>query len=367
MLSKEPTIDLLILTNRMTEDYAKQGALKDFYETSLLDEWPKEWIDMRSQVETGGKLYGIPKRHTQSFFGWNDELAERLEIEKPNQPWTWDQYQALCQNLSYDLTGNGRNDFYLMRGDDHRAVPSPFINDFLMQYGYQYALPGGSFQTKEFEILMGLFMDIYSSGALLGIDERAPILANEEALLMTRFAPDTALTNIDGKHSFLLPPTIDTGNPGYVGVLYMYSLPQNAPHEELALEFLRGTLDPDLQKVVMTMNQSFTKTMPEYYVYNYDLYYYGAFTPDQAGAMTYVVDTVDNYEICLVADIDGEMSHEIFEYYTFMREHILLNSGHWYDLAIHWFDLLPQYMNNTLPLAELTRSLDRRMDMMQRE
>lgn len=237
LLSQESTIDLFILTSAMIRDYARLGALKDFYETSLLERWPEAWIDMQHQAETDGKLYGLPMKHEQSFWGWYDDLAQKLGIEKPSQPWTWDQYLNLCQTLPYDLNGDGSNDFFLMTGSAHNNLHLAFENDFLTQYAYQYALTGGSFQTPEFERLMQLFIDIYSSGALLEIGGRSPVFEDEEALLMTRFYPGSQISNIDGKHSFLLPPTIDTIDPGYVAFVYMYSLPQNAPHEELALEF----------------------------------------------------------------------------------------------------------------------------------
>lgn len=107
--------------------------------------------------------------------------------------------------------------------------------------------------------------------------------------------------------------------------------------------------------------------MPTHYVSNEDLSYYGAFAPDQTGAMTYTVESTKNYEIYPISEMGGEINPEDFENFTFMREHILLNTGDWGDLSILWYELVPQYLNGTLPLAELTRNLDNRMAMMQKE
>ncbi len=367
LLSNEAMLDLLILGTRLSMDYAKQGVFVNLYETPLLDSWPQSWIDMKKQAETDGKLYGFPKAIYQSFFGWNDSLAEHIKVKMPEGAWTWEDYLQLCKTLPYDINGDGIKEFFLMRGHYHSSGLSGFINDFLEQYAYQYALQGGAFQTKEFEHLMTIFMDIYSSGALVDMRGNMPTFQGADAALISAFSSEDGFIINDWIHTFLLPPTLDSNEPGYVGALYSYSLLHNAPNSKVALDFLQSAFDPNIQNIISHESQIFTKKIPEYYAVNPAISLYDAFAPDEKGNMTYTVSNTDNYIVYLWTDEYEEISEVAFQKFIFMREHLLPNTGDWYELSRLWFELMPQYMNNTLQLSEMTAALDSRMAMMQKE
>jgi ABC-type glycerol-3-phosphate transport system substrate-binding protein len=367
LLGKGSTLDLLILPCRLTADYARQGVLTNFYDTSLMTTWPQAWINVRSQAEIDGKLFGFPKAIYQSFFGWFDTLAQQVGVEKPDRLWTWDAFNKLCQTLPYDLNADGNKDFILMRGDYHSSGLSGWVNDFSEQYAYQYALRGGSFQTPEFEHLIHIFIDICSSGALSKMNDYLPLFNSQDAALISRFSSDSEFMFLGDNCSFMLPPVLDTDNPGYVGQFYTFSLLNNAPHKEAALHFLESALEPTIQNMFVHTGGIFTKTMPEYRITNSSVSLFEAFAPDQEGNMVYTVDNTDGYVIYPVLDEIGEISQENFEDYILMREHLLPNTGYWYELSRLWFELIPQCMNGTLQLPELSLALDDRMAMMQKE
>lgn len=348
LLSNESTIDLLILTNRLTADFAKQDSCINFYDTTLFSAWPETWINVRSQAEIEGKLFGFPKAIHQDFYGWNEPLAHSVGIDKPNQIWTWDDYRVLCQTLPYDLDGDDNKEFLLMRGNYHMNGLTGFVNDFFEQYAYQYALRGSSFQTTEFEHLNQLFIDILSSGALSDARGVVSIFKGEDALLLSAFTGDSATPFSGDPHSFLPYPTLNAENPGYVGWFYTYSLLKSAPHPELAINFLKNALNPDIQSMTAELNQVFTRTLPKYSVVNEAVSLFDAFAPDAKGMMTYTVSHNNEYTIYPLETYIGEISPEDFETYQFMREHLLLNTGDWYELSKLWFETFVQYTSDVL-------------------
>ncbi len=365
LLSKESKLDLLILTNKIRDDYSKHGILVDLYETSLLDAWPEGFIDIRQQAETDGKLFGFPKRLYNFSFTWFDALAERVDAQKPSQPWSWEEFAAMAIQLPYDLNLDGKKEYGLMHGNAHINGMVGFIDDHLEQYAYQYALNGGSFQTPEFARLMELFMETYASGALNA--KGVPLFKDEPAMLLSRILTVDDYVGMHNSCSFVLPPTIDVEQPGYVGWYYTFSLLSNAPHTEAALDFLRNGLDERIQSMYNELDEVFTKEIPQYYVNNDAVHMLTAFAPDQNGELTYTVSNTESYTVTELSEETRKTVQEVYESFVFMREHFLPNTGEWYRLSILWFELLPQYMNNTLSLEEMTRAMDQRMAIMQGE
>jgi len=367
LLGGESAIDLLVLTNRSTANYAEKGGCVDFYSTPLLSEWPRDWIDIRQQAETEGKLYGFPKQIDLRFFGWNESLAKKAGVNKPDYIWTWDEFRDICQTIPFDADGDGVKEYLLMRGYYHVNGLSGYVDDFLEQYAYEHALENGSIQTPEFEYLNQLFINVLDSGALGSMRGVVPVYDGEEALLISIFSANSTAPLTGEQYSFLPYPTLNADNPGYVGWLYSYSLLHNAPHPDLAINFLSNALNPDIQIMATELTQSFVKTLPNYIVFNEAISLFEAFAPDEQGAMTYTVTDTSGYSIYPLADIFGEISGEVFEAYQQMREHLLPNTGDWYELAILWYELIPHYMSGDLPFSELSLALDNRMTMMQGE
>lgn len=367
LLSNESTLDLLILQNTLTNDFAVQGAFVDFYDTDLFSAWPKDWIDVQKQAETDGRLFGFPKSIDQNFLGWNKPLAQRVGADKPSLIWTWDDYLELCQTLPYDLDGDAQKDFLLMRGNYHVSGLSGFVNDFFEQYAYQYALKGGSFLAPEFEKLVRLFMDILASKALGNWEEAVPVFEGEDAVLLTAFSGDCDDVLSETRHAFLPYPVLNWEDPGYAGLFYTYSLLKNAPHQALAIDFLKNAFHSDVQSMAVGLNQVFTRTLPKYIIVNEGTSLYDAFAPDANGAMTYSVAGEGGYAIYPLDERLGEISPEVFEAYQFMREYLLPYNSQWVEISILWFEMFEQYQSGALPLPEVLRAMDARMAMMQGE
>ncbi len=372
LLSGAPKLDLLILGAGTRAHYVRQGLIADLYTTSLLSAWPDTLIDFQEQAESGrGELFGFPKAIHQNVFGWNEPLAKSVQAERPRDVWSWDDFEALCSALRYDANGDGVNEYYLMQGHAHENGMSGFVNEFLEQYAYQYALKGGSFQTEEFKHLMRLFQKIHASGALMRKESPAVLFEGESAALIELYSYQASFYGDGTRTTFFPLPTLDMEKPAYVGQLYSFSLLNNAPHREPAIEFLRSALDADIQNMVSADSEMITKRMPEYYAFNPNVSIYEAFAPNEQGELTHVVDSLKDYIVSPIFHEDPDMpaakNPETYPRFAFMKEHVLVNTAEWYDLSRLLFQLLPGYMDGSRSFDEVAAALDMQMAMMQNE
>ncbi len=370
LMNQESTLDLLILTHQMMRDYSAKGLLCDFYQTDLLSQWPEEWIDIRQQAEIAGALYGFPQRLEVSYWQWYSTLAKAADVDQPSQVWTWEDFVDMCQNLPYDLNGDGANDFYLTWGWGHRNLKLPYMQNLMEQYFHQVIAPGGQFETPEFEQVMKMFMDIYTSGALEPFGASRLLLNGDHAVLMTELVGSTGyLLSLD-QHLLMLAPVLDVENPQYMGSYYSFCMPRTAPNQELAIAFLQSALEPELQDVFDQEVQSFTKARPNYCIANdMDV----SFTQNEKYGMHYVVDNIGNYRVYpvdLLYPLNSSWGKHIPEYYDlfiFKRERFMPDDTRWTPIAILWYDLLTQYVDGQMTWQAMAQALDARWAMMQGE
>ncbi|MEK5444976.1 ABC transporter substrate-binding protein [Fredinandcohnia sp. FSL W7-1320] len=83
------------------DDLFTEDELKDFYENAL------------DAYTFDGKLYGVPNSLTVHAMLLNLDLFEERGVEPPaNGEWTWDEFFAAAEKLTFDRDNDGKTDVY---------------------------------------------------------------------------------------------------------------------------------------------------------------------------------------------------------------------------------------------------------------
>ncbi len=95
--------------------------LTDYVSQDVVDNiWSFGTDAYRFNTETGARgdsadpLYGLPKDVGPFGFGYNTVLFDKLGLEAPSadEPMTFDEFVALCKELTVDMDGDGETDHW---------------------------------------------------------------------------------------------------------------------------------------------------------------------------------------------------------------------------------------------------------------
>lgn len=360
-------LDVLLVSDHTRQTLAQHGALRDLYTTELLSQWPDEWIDLRRQLEgEDGKLYGFPRSVEVGYMCWYDDLAKLMGIEKPGTLWTWDDFAGMATDTNYDMDGNGIRDFCLCEGASHTVNGMVGFDSTAMEvYTYQRVLHGECFDSPEFERLLNQFLAVYQSQAL-NPDGVAMFQGQAAQLITTMTEGKMGLMPLEG-YSYVNFPTLYQDDPGYMGRSYVFALLNNAPHPDLALDFLRTALELcegriSGDEIAAYINQAF----PDVTVVCWGNSAMAGFAPNEKGEMVNVCQPGD-YTLEAVTDFTDMLLQQDYTDYNFMRTHFIPVTGEWYRVCKVLYEMLPQYLSGSVTLNQITAAMDQRMRMMLNE
>ena len=126
MMSKNGDIDLLMtyeMFNPMpTYQYFASGAIEDLSQYPEITQYLPEYVDRFAACTVDGHLIAIPERVYLEAFVVNDPLAEKMGIEVPTGPWTWEDFKAIGEQVLAYNEANGTN-YYLF----HDNLNAPYV------------------------------------------------------------------------------------------------------------------------------------------------------------------------------------------------------------------------------------------------
>ena len=356
--------DLLLCTSIVMDKLADQEMLYNIYETGFISAWPEIWIDISSELEINGRLYGLPVSISQYYWMWNNPLAERSGAKLPDYPYSWDEFVEIAADLDYDFDSNGIRDMQLIQGiistKENRKdmIDDAFIAYFESQMlDHRSLAADASFCTDEFRHLLDLYSKLLK---IRGTWTAASSFRGESAYLIRSLGLSDSYFFNDGMHSVVLPPTVDKDNPEYLGMVDVAVIPLKSSNLELALTFCQGMLDPKLNSYYTNFDRFFFKVMPKCYVYvEYPQMDINGGDISIVSSKTLQSESWDYYEIPL--------TQEEFDMYTYCREHVLPETLLWKKLSREWENCLDNYLNGTFTFEQMTNQLDVALDMMLNE
>lgn len=358
-------LDMLLVSDSTRQTLVNHRVLQNLYETGLLSQWPDSWIDLRQQLETeDGQLYGFPRSVEVGYFSWYDDLGAQVGMEKPDALWTWDDFTRMATDVNYDVDGNGTQDFCLLSGMYFDTGMTGFHSAPLEVYTYQRVLQGGSFSSQEFSRLLEQFIEVYQSQALIP-DDIALFQERRAQLIMSITESGSGLWTPDG-YSYLNYPTLYPDTPAYLGRSYVFALLNNAPHPELALEFLHTSLELCERRIYDDITTYMNQSFPDTQITCWDSTTSVGFMPNEKGELIRVCQPGDS-TLQTTTDFTNVLSPQNFTDYNFMRSHFLPITGQWYSVSSVLYEMLPQYFNGSITLAQITTAMDQRIRMMQNE
>ena len=229
-MNGQSDFDLAIATYRLTRAMLERGYIQTL-DTIGLTEYPEQLIDLRHLLMVDGKLIGIPLWEVQSCYFWDAGLARKAGISYPASAgyWTWEDFAELCRQLPKDTDGDGEPDVYLMYGT--MLADCPYLQnvnpDMILNYLPLHADDMDTFFTEYFD----LFREIFTSDALLAFDR-------SETKKHVLISYSSGLNPIDRAGTLMPIPVFSADEDYQMGGVSSLVLMQNAPHAELAADFL---------------------------------------------------------------------------------------------------------------------------------
>ena len=340
-------IDLIICTPQIIRKCAAAGQLVNLYETPLLSQWPDYWIDIREQAETEGALYGIPHSLVQCYWLWDDAQAQRMGVDRPPMLQTWNDFYRFTQQIKEKAADAGIDNPRIMYGlISSDPNMNGMVDDYLQLYFYQHVLNGGTFHTEEFHDLMELYRVAAQEPFSIvydGADTKDPLIISFVLTDSFFYDQENAV--------MMLPPVLDRKAPAYLSRYSAFALPVSNQQPALALDFLAGTLDAQLNRFFTDFNQYFMYSMPEYFVepvpVELDAY--------QNNVEEVTLETLALHESACFPPAFGMAE---FEMYSFARQHALFDTLEWHSLYPAWQVALNSYINDLDEFSTISDALD---------
>lgn len=261
-MTGEMDFDLAILDAETVNRMTQKGYVETLDEAIGLTEYPDKLIDIEKWVTLDGKMFMIPMSISQSIWVWNDLVARKCGIEFPAKDgvWTWEEYCELSKKFPMDTDGDGEPDAYFKGGASYMAAPL-LVNqdaDMFLNYIEIYPQEMDRFMDEYFD----LFTESFTSPGLLPQDQNASVLIERWSVGTPMKAPGIMLPK----------PVFDSENPLYPAEIEGCFKAKNAPHSELANDFLNVLLSDEVLYTYVTNDEvSFvTKEPPTKRITNYD-------------------------------------------------------------------------------------------------
>ncbi len=351
-MTEPPTgIDLIICTPQIIRKSVAAGQLVNFYETPLLSQWPDCWIDIREQAETGGALYGIPHSLSQYYWLWDTAQAQGIGIDRPPMLQTWNDFYHFARQMQQKAADAGIDNLRIMYG---LISPDPNMNgmvdDYLQLYFYQHVLGGGTFHTEEFHDLMELYRIAAQEPFSLVYDN-----PDAKPPLISSFGLTGSFFYDKENAVMMLPPVLDRKAPAYLSRYSAYALPVSSQQPELALTFLEGTQDAQLNCFYTDFNQYFMYSMPKYFVEPVPVALCARQSDSEELTAEVTLQTLACHES---ACFPPAFSMAEFEMYSFARQHALFDTLEWHSLYKAWQVALNSYINDLDEFSTISAALD---------
>lgn len=238
MMSKNGDIDLLMtyeMFNPMpTYQYFASGAIEDLSQYPEITQYLPEYVDRFAACTVDGHLIAIPERVYLEAFVVNDPLAEKMGIEVPTGPWTWEDFKAIGEQVLAYNEANGTN-YYLF----HDNLNAPYILHLLVTNAIDVMGGESHFTDKQYQRGMEAWLWVVESGLVMDSSKfRDPM---GKAL----FTHKTGLIygNMGTMHYILPPAFSDTTRFKMSNSAVMMNA--NSRHKEEAIYFLSCFFSPE--------------------------------------------------------------------------------------------------------------------------
>lgn len=373
-------VDILIVNNLFRDSLANSGLLVDLYEDGAVASWPEHYIDIKRHCEVEGRLVSLPRAMQQFFFGWSDELALMLGIEKPPVDWSWDDLLNLAREANTDPDGDGIKDAYLFYGSmNNRNGLANYLDDYFNQYLCQYGARADGQSAEKLEALFAMQKELLALDVLLPMGSPAPVFQDNEAILFKFYSaqgPVTSNSLYFSDTQWLPLPVIDKDQPGYIALMTFYCVLKSAPNPEAARLAMQMLAQPEYQdKGYGKSEEIFIKDLPK------DEIHHPTFNPEafvldsDSRESTLVVDDVSVY--ALVDRIFGEAMYvpENYDYHdgndgkdthpmaVMMREHAYLFPADIKDIYAVYVDGLKAYLEEKITAKEAVQAIHEQIRM----
>jgi len=239
MMSEEGDIDILcVQENAMgacSAQMLRSGAIVEIGERPEIQEHLSAYKDIWNIVSADGHMYAIPVMMEEYLWQVDESLAEKIGWTAPEMEWTWDEFQALAEQVAaYNETAEEH--VYLLRNGY-----TPYI---FLQYQANHVDPylgTADYETDEFIKLLNIWKYLYDHDLLIydwewNFKETRPILLDggedyHQAYQLLRSG------------TYILPPVTDE-NTVYPVEVYTLCVSANSELVDEAVYFLACMLDP---------------------------------------------------------------------------------------------------------------------------
>lgn len=237
LMNGQCDFDLAIATYSLERAMLERGYIQTL-DTIGLTEYPEQLIDLSHLLMVDGKLIGIPLWEVQECYFWDAGMARKAGVSYPAAAgyWTWEDFAELCRQLPKDTDGDGEPDVYLMYGSS--LADCPYLQNveptMILNYFKMHSDDMDTFFTKYFD----LFREIFTSDALLAFDR-------SETKKHVIISYGSGLNPIDRAGTLMPIPVFSADEDYQMGGVTSLVLMQNAPHAELAADFLHAALSDE--------------------------------------------------------------------------------------------------------------------------
>lgn len=233
--------DLVLLSSFNLKNLHQKGYLRTVSDALGLTDWPETLIDLSAHLTAEGEIFALPVCVTQSCYFWDRSRAKEAGLSYPavDDVWTWEDYAALSDQLPRDTNGDGEPDVYLIGGTNFALYPAlkDMNVDMFTSWLALYPDRFGDFMTGQLD----LFRKVMKTDSILAM-EQAGDYADPAAVLISRTGAGNPLTAMQDGIEILMPPVFDRDDVRWPGALAACGLLADAPHGELAADFLRAML-----------------------------------------------------------------------------------------------------------------------------
>ncbi len=111
--------DVIFMYPQQLPAWAHLGALRDLDELAAADPAFRREDYFESMLKTftyQDTLYGLPKDASAHLLYYNKDLFDRFGVSYPDETWDWDAFAQAAKQLTRDVGGDGKIDFFGCHG-----------------------------------------------------------------------------------------------------------------------------------------------------------------------------------------------------------------------------------------------------------
>lgn len=175
-MSEEKSFDVFYLQSQYSPYFVKNNVMHDLTEYKFVTDRFKDCFErIRELCTYEDYLFALPSRLSVNALVFNNELAEKIGIEKPALGWTWNDYYDMAEKIR---NSNALNNIYIM--ECRKGFFKIFFESFNCE-NIDLLRNKVTLMNEDFKTILQIYKKLYDENLIL--DDNIPVKHRDNTML----------------------------------------------------------------------------------------------------------------------------------------------------------------------------------------